>query len=509
MQRARTAASPDHAERIYLEILKVDPKNADAYSELGMLAAGRKRFHAAVEYLSRAVKFGAKSPALLNNLATSMILSGRHEAALPHLRKTIRLDPDLVEAHLNMGRVQRKLGNGELALQSYEKASSIAPDMIAAHLGHAETLVELGRIDDAVDAFREILHRHPDNVAAASGMALARKFTSNDTDDIELLQRCHSLKQGDASAAAVRIHHAMGKVYDDLARFDFAFEHYDQAKVIAGADFDLDKYRGFVDLTIQKWTAFDFIGGGGSTSDVPVFIVGMPRSGSTLTEQIIASHPAAFGAGEVSYLGSVARDLVGTSPRSAAFADRLKKTSSERLQGVARKYLLALSALGGSARRITDKTNHNFELLAVVAKLFPNARVVHCLRNPVDNCFSCFTHNFNEKHGYNSDLRKLGYYYREYARLMDHWEAALPLKIHRLQYEEMTSDPEEKMRELIDFVGLKWHDDCLRFYDTKRTVTTPSRAQVRRPVYTSSVQRWKNYEAHLGDLRQALGDLAD
>ena len=234
----------------------------------------------------------------------------------------------------------------------------------------------------------------------------------------------------------------------------------------------------------------------------------MPRSGTTLTEQIIASHPRAAGAGEIGVVRKVAVSLGFGGTDEKAFARSVNALKAKETTHLARQCLAGLERFSKSAARITDKLPHNFEVLGLVALLFPNAKIVHCRRNPLDTCVSCFLSPLKEGHAYAQDLKALGEYYREYASLMDYWREALPLPILDVDYEALVADTEAQARRLIDFIGLEWNPACLDFQASERAVHTISAAQVREPIYRTSVERWRRYEKHLGPLCQGLGDLA-
>jgi hypothetical protein len=249
--------------------------------------------------------------------------------------------------------------------------------------------------------------------------------------------------------------------------------------------------------------------GKGSASDLPVFVVGMPRSGTTLTEQIIASHGRAGGAGELGRIAMFARRLSYAPKRDLGkFKAALDGLGQKAVREMGSNYVDLLRFHAPKAERVVDKMPHNFQFLGFAALMCPQARVVHCSRNPVDTCWSCFQNPLNEAHGYSRTLTDLGLYYREYKRLMDHWKAVLPLQIYELNYQQLTADFENEARKLIDFIGLPWDDACLNFHEAGRTVRTFSRQQVRSPIYTSSVERWRRYENELQPLLAALGDLA-
>ena len=240
-----------------------------------------------------------------------------------------------------------------------------------------------------------------------------------------------------------------------------------------------------------------------------MFIVGMPRSGTTLTEQILASHPQVAAGGELKALWRIMQRAEKIAQQDDASRRQLEALNPETINAEAAEYLAALSRVSRTADRVTDKMPHNFQALGTIALMFPNARVIHCVRSPMDTCLSCYTHRFNEGHAYANDLATLGLYYREYARLMDYWRAVLPIRMLESRYEDLIADQEGASRRLIAFLDLEWDDACLDFHKTQGTVRTLSRLQVRQPLYGSSVAQWKRYEKHLGPLKEALGDLAD
>ena len=302
----------------------------------------------------------------------------------------------------------------------------------------------------------------------------------------------------------------ISQLRDHIAHFDNKLRHllglFDEA---AGRKFSIADYQGFIDKTCDLFTVPFFLERTeyGNSSERPVFIVGMPRSGTTLTEQILASHSKVKGAGELVDMQRIERRITETGRETDAYFNTLAGLSAEQSRGYADAYMDTLKRHSRAALRVVDKMPHNFELLGLIALLFPNARIVHCRRNPIDTCISCFTQNFTEAHGYNSSFSNLRLYYREYTKLMAHWAKVLPLQMFDLQYEQMVADQEATTRRLIEFLGLDWEDACINFHLTERAVSTPSRWQVRQPIYKSSVQRWRRFEPHLGPLKRSLGDL--
>jgi hypothetical protein len=340
---------------------------------------------------------------------------------------------------------------------------------------------------------------------ALAGLTACEKIAADAAEAIELADIAPKLRPDSREYGMVE--HALGKIAENSGDYAAAFGHFGRANAAAEFPFDLGILRLRYGTQRAIFTR-EFLSARrnfGCESEKPVFIVGMPRSGTTLTEQIIASHPAAAGAGESPMIRRIARNLgIGADlPAAARAAAALDAGSTQRL---AESYLAALPPASGTALRVTDKMPLNFEHLGLIALLFPQARIIHCRRDPLDVCVSCFT-NPMKAEATPGDIAGLGSYYREYARLMEHWRAVLPMPIFESQYEDLVESFEERARALIAFVGLPWDPACLSFYETERSVFTPSAMQVRQPIYKSSVGRWRRYEKHLGPLKAALGDL--
>lgn len=497
------------AERCFQTVLQQDPKHPDALHMMGLLAIEANQFSAAIDYMQRALQRLPRQPMYLNNLGNAMILAHKPADALRHLRKAIKLSPRYAEAHNNLGRAYRALGQADEARKCFARALAIEPEFIRAQAALGEMLVEIGDMQEAAQVFRTILARDPHNVQALGGLSSAVKFTENDPelDNFEAALKAPNL----IPDHRVILHHAAGKICNDLGRYDDAMQHYFAGKKAAGLQFPIAlHHRSYASLR-RNFSKAGFAGNFaiGNPSNVPVFIVGMPRSGTTLTEQIIASHPQASGAGELPDIRRAGTQLGYGLLDVDVYAKNVRALGAAEAGKIASAYLRSLTrGVPRTALRVSDKNPQNYEQLGLIARLFPNAHVVHCRRNPVDTCISNFMQSFDQSHGYNADLTVLGQYYRDYVQLIDHWRRILPLKFLDLDYEDMISDQERTSRRLIEFLGLDWDDECLRYFDNKRSVTTPSRWQVRQPIYASSVNRWRRYERHLTPLFESLGDLA-
>lgn len=495
------------AEYHYQLVLRDDPHNGDAHNLLGTLAVEAGLLEKSVELLQRAVKLAPKNPMFRNNLANSLCLAEQPEKALPHLRRAISLNPRLLEPLMNMARACRASGKPKEAIDWYKKALDRDPQAEEAKLGLADALIDMGRLDEAVDVLRKVLVTSANPVQAVVTLADAKRFTNEDLEDVKRFEAILESDQVSGEDGIV-LRHALGKISNDLGRYDDAFRYFAEAKDLAGAKFDILHYRKHVDRIMSHFTKLFFAqrSSFGHPSERPVFVVGMPRSGTTLTEQILSSHPQVKGAGELRDMEMLIQSIHPSGQSGEHYFANLTKMKAEHVLQIAETYLATLHRQSRTASRVVDKMPHNFEALGLIALLFPNAKVIYCRRDPLDTCLSCFTHHFSEVHGYNANLEKLGLYYREHVRLMDHWKTVLPIDILDWHYEHLVANQDTASRRLIDYVGLEWDDACLQFHQQEGAVSTPSRWQVRQPLYGTSVKRWKHYEKHLGPLRDALGD---
>jgi tetratricopeptide (TPR) repeat protein len=491
------------AEYFYQLVLRDHPDHPEALNLLGTLASKAKNHGIAIECLTKAVEAQPKNIFYRNNLGFCLNAAHKAREAIPHFRKVIEANPRMVEPLMGLGQAHRLLGEGEEAEKVLRRALQLAPGRKLLKTTLAEVLIDLGKIKEAAQIFRSILAEEPQNIAAIAGLASAREAGSEEGD----LERFEfALKEGMLEAEKrVALHSALGQIYDQKKKPQEAFPHFIKANELDKSEFNLVAFRRQIDEIIGLFTPFFFMSktGFGDASERPMLVVGMPRSGTTLTEQILSSHPLIEGAGELSDIKKL-HDAVG---HASQWQRNMTNLNDAKCKQLARRYLDELDRHSRTSLRVVDKMPHNFMMVGFIALLFPNARIVHCRRDPMDNCVSIYTHRFNKAHGYSTDMKTLGLYYREYRRLMEHWRKVLPLNMFELQYEDMIADQEAMSRKLIDFAGVEWDDVCLSFHETERTVRTLSRWQVRQPIYTSSVKRWKKYDAFLGPLKEGLGDL--
>ncbi len=499
----------EEAERCYRKVLSIAPNQPDALNLLGVLAGEAGAGKLAADLMRRALMTRPKDPNILNNLGHTLSEIRQWEEARDHLERAVALKPDFDEAKYNLGKVLRHLGEQERALQLWKEVWDADDRVNAALVGITNIYADQGRFEEAEKTARQVMKKLPHRPAGYLSFAHVHKFREDDgtLDEIESLLQDDTIAEQDK----VALHYAAGKICDDLQYYARAFTHFDLANHGAYKSYD---HRPTEDYRRQKKTVFSkrFFRdreGWGHPSDAPVFIVGMPRSGTTLTEQILAAHRDVYAAGEVETMDRMANYSQEISPTRDEFPLSALKLTRYGAELVGRRYINFMRGRADRVtKRITNKMPHNFELLGLIALALPNAKIVHCRRNPLDTCLSCWTKNFNDAHAYNRSLTDLGRYYRGYADLMDHWREVLPIPILDIDYENYTDDLEGMARRLVDFVGLDWDPACLDFHKVDRSVRTASQWQVRQPIYKSSVDRWQNYMPDLQPLIDALGPLA-
>ncbi|MDD5299166.1 MAG: tetratricopeptide repeat protein [Gallionella sp.] len=499
------------AEASYRQALRIKPDYAEVYSNLGNVMLEQGRLAEAEASYRQALRIKPDYAAAHYNLGNFLHDRSRLDEAEASFRRVLQIKPDYADAHSNLGNVLQDMGRLAEAEASYRRALQNKPDHAEAYSNLGNTLLELGRIAEAEASHRHALEIKPDFVEGRFNFTLAKKAKAGDENLVALEAAEEAVRDGTATLSnkeAVYLHFALGKSYDDLGDYEKAFPHFLEGCKLKRATFGHDPdhaSRLFAGIMRNlDAAAIDRLRGGGDPSNLPIFVLGMPRSGTTLTEQIIASHPEVHGAGELPDLIRIARrDIDG-----AAFPDNLRLFDQARLSAWGAEYVAGLQRRAPDARRITDKMPENFLVVGLIHLMLPNAKIIHVNRNPVDTCLSCFTKLFKHQHEYTYDLAELGRYYAGYARLMDHWRKVLPGGAFLdVRYEDLVADQEAQSRRIIGYCGLEWNDACIDFYNNKRPVSTASMAQVRQPMYKSSVERWRHYEKFLGPLLDALGEL--
>ena len=439
-------------------------------------------------------------------LAGALMAMGHREEAEALYRDTASRAATDADLHLQIGRALLEHGMPALAGAYLERASSLDPASATAFSLHARALQEQGLFEDAIARYEAALAIDPQRAEAHYGLAGCRKFTTGDP----AITRLETLLDDRQTTGSIRagMGFSLAKMLDDAGRHDDAFERYAEANTLKAAEnpFNGAAFTDAVSEMIEVFSAGFFAAREdfGVTSDQPIYILGMPRSGTSLVEQILASHKSITGGGERQEIRQLIAGLPlhlsspQPFPKSVAAMDRaLSRRLGERLSDV-------LGNLAPKAERFTDKMPNNFLRLAFIALIFPKARVIHCRRDPLDTCLSCYFQYFDRGQEFTYDLTNLGLIFRQYERLMAHWREVLPLAMIDVSYEQLVANQEVESRRLVDFCGLDWDPDCLVYHKTGRSVRSASVWQVRQPIYRSSVERWRRYEKQLGHLKQTL-----
>ena len=488
------------------------PQDAPIHNNLGDLQAKREMLAEAEASFRKALRIKPAYADAHYNLGQVLVRQERYLEAINSLRQAIDIQPDNVDALLNLGFVLRCVGLHDEAVAKLRLAQKLSPDSVEVNNSLGGELAEQGNFEEASIYCRRALAINPEYVASMAALVAHKKIQPNDEDFVALLKIEAKASTNEKSLSIeerTRLNFALGKCFDDIKEYDQAFHHFAIACKLKRSTF---QYDGNVDTQMfaeirQAFSAenVDRLRGSGVPDKTPIFVLGMPRSGTTLTEQIIASHPDVHGAGELQYLLDVSQRTVAGIP----YPGNLRQLERKQLTAWGQEYLSALKRLAPNAVRITDKMPQNFQMLGLIHLMLPNAKIIHVKRNPIDTCLSCFTMNFIGKNiKFSYDLRELAEFYVEYAGMMEHWRQILPTEAFiEVQYEDIVADQETQARRLIEYCGLEWNDACIDFHKTERSVRTASVAQVRKPVYTSSIERWRRYEKHLPPLLEVLGDL--
>lgn len=494
-----------HAEALeaYRRVVALLPNAPSVYANIGANQNDAREFESALAWLEKGLAIDPEHQALRINKAIALLEMERVQEAEALVRQLLdegyRNDVTLV----TWARIRLKEGDPDIALACFEEAESLGGKDAATCLFKGQALSDLGRFEEAIASFEESLALDPSMASALASIAQARKMTPQDQD---WWQRAEAFltKEDLRPEDTFNLHYAMGKFCNDIKEYDRAFEHYHRANRIkqdTWTDSRYDRSRmerlvevmreRYVPALFERWHRY------ADPSARPLFIVGMPRSGTSLTEQILASHPDVFGAGELNYWTRLVKDHPDV-VLNGAF-------EPQWLAAAAQGCLDHLTAKSRDAARVVDKMPGNFLYVGLIHTVFPNARILHTMRNPVDTCLSIYFQNFNKSHTYANDLDDIAHYYRQYHCLMAHWRKVIPSdRLLELPYEQLVEDQEGWSRRIIEFIGLEWDDRCLEFYKTERKVGTASNWQARQPIYKSSKERWRNYEKYVGPLLPLL-----
>jgi tetratricopeptide (TPR) repeat protein len=504
----RFAANDDFRQAIaaFSKAIEIRPEFAEAHNDLGSILGMLNRLDDAIAAHARAVALKPDFAEAHYSLGNLLSRKGRAEEAVAACFRAVRLKPDFADAHLSVGNALQHCGRLDEAIAAYRQAIRIKPDFAVAHFNLGQALLHQGEFDEAAACFERFLQLGPESAHGFGYWNLAS--TGRVTIDRKEYSRLSALLDEPDTPPDNRVAagFALGKLLDDAGRFDEAFASYaranslwDEIQIAIGQGYRPKLAHSQVDHLISAFDGRSFENRRefGEPSELPVFIVGMPRSGTTLVHQIAARHPQVHGVGERADIFELGKALYGNNPELQG--------SAKAAREAARAHLHRLGAMGRGAARVIDKTPANVYWLGLISVLFPGARVICCRRDARDTCLSCYFQWFSRGNAFSFNLPHCGTEYLEVNRLMDYWLGAAPLKILEMQYETLVGDLEGQSRRLIEFLGLPWDPACVEFHRAETAVLTASVWQVRQPIYQSSVGRWRHYQRHLGPLMDVLG----
>jgi len=498
----------EEAERAFRRAIAFRPNYIEATNHLANLLIFNKRYEDALHLLGDLLRIHPKEPRTLVNVARTQLARGSNKQAEAAVNALLKENPDNIEALNLYAQICHELDRFDEALQSLERVLELKPGDLEALNLYGVVLKAVGRLEDARNAFIKALELQPRALGAYSNIVDLEKFTPDNPLFVAMRGILERAKYPE-NERYMAMHFALGKAYDDMGECEKALHHFGVGTRLKRATLTYNEAEvfGFFDEVRAIFNEDYFTNRPfeGKPTDLPIFIIGMPRSGSTLTEQIIQSHPKVYGAGEIktlSYAIGNARMKYPGLPRFPAMARAMRPT---QFAAIADGYLKAISSYSPNAKRVTDKLLTNYYFAGLINILFPHAKIIHTMRNPVDTCLSCYTKLFKDDMPHSYDFRDLGRYYGKYHELMAHWRQVLPPgAMLDVQYEDVVADTEGKAKQIIAFLGLEWDERCLKFHESARPVKTASVSQVRRPLYTSSVARWRRYGEGLKPLVDAL-----
>mgnify|MGYP002725583772 CR=1 FL=1 len=534
---------PDTAVQLLQEALRLTPDHADAIADLALVYMLAGRSEASANMWGRRVELCPNDAPAWHNFGKALVESKRYSDAIVAFERALELDPSQAGTYVTFAKCMSQIGDVVRAERLWHRALAVDPKTVAAYQGLGELLFHLGRYDDCLDNYRHgatVLPESPD-LRMAFGQML-EDFGDKDGAEREFrraidlrpgwvfpVEALLTLIRGNASDYDLDLARAvlaeenrppneramaafgLGKALDSKGDIEGAFDAWDLANASRREQVGPFKRQPFEEKVDRICGVFssEFFAerpGWGSADPRPVFVVGMPRSGTSLVEQILAAHPDAYGYGELTDVSQIAGNLPDGAGTLHRWPEAAEVVSSGLIAIAADRYLSSQQARERTtASRLVDKAPLNFLHLGLIRLLFPAAHIIWCRRDPRDVCVSIYAENFGLGQRHATDLGDLGFYYKQHIKLMSHWEAVLPGSIITVEYESLIMEPEEQSRRLVEAIGLPWNANCLKFYEHERPVLTPSRWQVRSPIYRGAVARWRRYESRLAPLLNELG----
>ncbi len=505
------SGEPQKAEDIFRDILKRDPNHVEAARLLAAIASDRKQYRDAEVFLRHAAANAPDYVRVWVDLANVLREREKLDEALECALRVLELAPDRAEPHMLHANVLGTMGRHEEAIEAYEKSLAFAPQKAGAlcSMGHHQKTI--GQTDAAIATYRACIASKPDHAEAYWSLANLKtfQFEAQEVAAMEALLKDDALPD----ESRVQLHNALGLDFESRQDYDKAFRHFEQCNALRrkSESYDPVEFETGMDRVVEIMNAEFFADreGMGEPDPAPIFIVGLPRSGSTLIEQILASHSLVDGTHELGDLARVVNQLGPGRGGKSGYPDKLPDLGADDWRDAGQQYLAATQKYRAGAPRFIDKNPNNFMYIGLIRLILPKARIINARRHPIDSCFGSYKQLFASGQPFSYDLAEIGEYYLQYQRLVEHFHEVLPGFVLDVHYENVVGDFEAEVRRILDFCELPFEESCLRFHETTRAVKTASSEQVRQPIYASSVNLWKRYESHLGELVEILQPLLD
>jgi len=495
----------DNAIKNYQQSLRLKPDLVEAKNNMAIVYMENKDYNNAIFHFAEAAKINPQYTFTFLNFANLYKKIGDTNQAEALYKKAIKLDPNFTEAYYNLASLYSDTAQIDMAITHFEKAISLNPRHAPAYKDLGMVYKQMGKFDLATKMFKSAISFDPTFAEAYRELSSVKKLSK---DDAELSAMQEMLAQAKLTDVE-RMHLSFGlaRAYEGLNEYDNAFKHLSQANLSRRKLFPYNKEA--IQTSFNKIKALfssEFIEKHkalGPPDKTPIFILGMPRSGSSLIEQILATHSKVYGAGELNYIEQ-SLNSISSASTDLKYPDILDNIDKNSLIQLAESYIKRVREHAPDAEHIIDKMPQNFVYIGLIKIIMPKAKIIHSTRDAMDTCLSIYKHGFYEGHAYADNLKDLGEYYRLYQDLMNHWDKVFPESIHEVNYENLVANQEEESRRLLNFCDLPWEEECLSFYKTKRRVHTASSTQVKKAIYKDSVKLWKKFEQHLQPLKQAL-----
>ena len=493
--------SLDDAAVALQKATEISPENYMAHGQLGVVLYSLQRQEEAIACYKKVITLQPNSVTVYANLAIAYIDLGLRDKAILCCKNAIKIKPEFATAHILLAASYSALGLYEKALNSYNNALLLERESLDALAGKADSLIKLGRKKEAHDIVYKKIEM--DCTEPSIVTAYAATCTSDNCRKKAVGYLEHSLKMLNyTQMQKLQLHFSAGNLYDRLGQYDLAFKHYLSGNNLAKRNYSIDSDNHLFDNLMSTFTRCNMkkLPRAQQHDLVPVFIIGMPRSGTSLVEKILGSHSKIYPAGELSDIPKIAEQISMECLGNSNFSNGLLDIDENLMNQLSHQYLKKLSDISSSSNLVTDKLPHNFLFLGLIELLWPNAKIIHCKRAPLDTCLSNYFQYFSGPLDYPYDLKSLAMHYNHYQRIMDHWKETTNLPMLEVTYEELVCKQEVIMNRLLSFLDLSWEDSCIKFDESEQVTRTASYDQVREPIYSRSIGRWRHYEKHIGEL---------